>query len=172
VAFWLLALGVFLVDRLTKTLVTSALAVGGTIPVIPGVLHITFILNPGGAFGLLPQGTIFFTLVTIIVFTSVIWYYVSQRPHHWAVVTALGMVLGGTAGNLFDRLTVGQVIDWIDFRVFPVFNVADAGLVTGLGLIALMIIWPGGPLSESGPGVAERADVSEGREEPSGRDPQ
>lgn len=150
-AFWLLALGVFIVDRLTKFFVISTLGVGGTIPVIPGILSITFVLNPGGAFGLLPQGTIFFTLVTLVVFAAVIWYYVTQRPRHLAVVAALGLVLGGTAGNLYDRLTVGQVIDWIDFQVFPVFNVADAALVTGLSLISLMIIWPGGPLSEGGP---------------------
>ena len=167
-AFWLLALGVFLVDRLTKVFVTSILGEGGTIPVIPGILHITFVLNPGGAFGLLPQGTIFFTLVTLVVFTAVIWYYITQRPRHWVVVTALGLVLGGTAGNLYDRLTVGRVIDWIDFRVFPVFNVADAALVTGLGLIALTILLPGGPLSESGLGTAEGDHMSGSREDDRG----
>lgn len=153
--FWLLALGVFLVDRVTKYYVTSTLAEGGTIQIIPGILHVTFVLNPGGAFGLLPQGTIFFTLITLIVFIAVIWYYVTQRPHHPAVAAALGLIVGGTAGNLYDRLVVGRVIDWIDFRVFPVFNVADAALVTGLSLIALMILWPGGPLSEAGPSGAE-----------------
>ena len=171
-AFWLLALGVFLIDRLTKSFVTSILGEGGTIPVIPGILHITFVLNPGGAFGLLPQGTIFFTLVTLVVFTAVIWYYISQRPRHWAVVTALGLVLGGTAGNLYDRLVIGKVIDWIDFRIFPVFNVADAALVTGLGLISLLILWPGGPLSESGPDHAKRDDISGGREDQSDPDDQ
>ncbi len=169
-AFWLLALGVFLVDRLTKVFVTSILGEGGTIPVIPGILHITFVLNPGGAFGLLPQGTIFFTLVTLVVFTAVIWYYITQRPRHWVVVTALGLVLGGTAGNLYDRLTVGRVIDWIDFRVFPVFNVADAALVTGLSLIALTILLPGGPLSESGTGTGKRDDIPGSREDNGGPD--
>ena len=169
-AFWLLALGVFLIDRLTKSFVTSILGEGGTIPVIPGILHITFVLNPGGAFGLLPQGTIFFTLVTLVVFTTVIWYYITQRPRHWAVVTALGLVLGGTAGNLYDRLVIGKVIDWIDFRIFPVFNVADAALVTGLGLISLLILWPGGPLSESGPDAAKPDEMSGGRDNQSGPD--
>ncbi len=148
--FWFWAFGVFLADRLTKFFVTSQLGLGTTVPVFPGWLHVTYIQNSGGAFGLLPQGPLFFTLISLTVFAAVIWYYRAERPTARFIVIPLGLVLGGTAGNLYDRLTVGKVIDWIDFRVFPVFNVADSALVIGLGVISLMILWPGSPLNESG----------------------
>ncbi len=143
--FWLCAIAVFAGDRFTKLLVTTNLNVGESIPVIPGVLHITYVRNPGGAFGFLPQGPLFFTAVTLVVFFAVIIYYLTRRPSGLTLTVALGLVLGGTAGNLVDRLTGGRVIDWVDFRIFPVFNVADAALVIGLGLISLQVLWPQHP---------------------------
>lgn len=143
--FWLSGLAVFAVDRLTKLLVLADLREGQSIPVIPGFLHITHVRNPGGAFGFLPQGQLFFTTVTLFVLIAVIVYHFVRRPDGLLLNVALGLVLGGTAGNLVDRLTVGRVIDWVDFRVFPVFNVADSALVVGLGLMALQILWPAQP---------------------------
>ena len=143
--FWLCALAVFAVDRLTKLLVITELSLGQSVPVIPGILHITHVRNPGGAFGLLPQGQLFFTTVTLFVFIAVITYHFVRRPDGLLLNVALGLVLGGSAGNLVDRLTVGRVIDWVDFRIFPVFNVADSALVVGLGLISLQILWPAQP---------------------------
>lgn len=148
--FWLSALAVFVVDRLTKLLVIADLRVGQSIPVIPDVLHITHVRNPGGAFGFLPRGQLFFTTITLFVFIAVITYHFVRRPDGLLLNVALGLVLGGTAGNLVDRLTVGRVIDWVDFRIFPVFNVADAALVVGLGLIALQILRSAGPSRTDG----------------------
>lgn len=138
--YWLVGPVVFIADRLTKWAVTSDLSLGQSVALIPGVLNITYILNPGGAFGLMPNGGVFFTVVTVAVFIAVSVYMLIRRPTGRALVVALGLVAGGTAGNLFDRLTVGEVIDWIDFRVWPVFNIADAALVLGLGLIALQVL--------------------------------
>lgn len=147
--FWLCALAVFAVDRLTKLAVTANLGLNDSVTIIPGILHVTFVLNPGGAFGLLPRGQLFFTLVTMAVFLAVAAYYLIERPEGIGMRVALGLVLGGTAGNMFDRLTVGKVIDWIDFRIWPVFNIADSALVIGLGLIAMFILWPGQTADEN-----------------------
>ena len=123
---------VIAVDQLTKTI---ALANFEDEPkdVIEGVLTFRITYNSGGAFGLL-QGLPGVFLVATIVAAVVILFWVRNldRPH-WMV--PLGMVLGGGMGNLIDRVvrsTDGQVVDFIDFHVWPVFNVADACIVIGV----------------------------------------
>lgn len=135
--FWLAALVVIGLDRLTKNLVIGAMAPGESIPVIEGIFHITYVRNPGGAFGLLPQGQALFLLAALTVFFALIGYWVFRRPQGRLVALGLGLVLGGTAGNLIDRLFYGKVIDWLDFQIWPVFNVADSALVVGIAVLTL-----------------------------------
>lgn len=142
-AVWvfLAAGGVFVADRLTKLAVRRALAVGESRPVIPGVLHLTHVQNPGAAFGLLPGQTTVLLLVAALTVAALALALRAWREPLARAGSAL--VLGGAAGNLADRLRTGTVTDFIDLRVWPVFNLADVAIVAGTGLLALHLLRSG-----------------------------
>ena len=135
------AFAVFLLDLLTKTLALHRLAPFTPIPIIPGLFQLTLVFNRGAAFGLFPGGAwIFATLATLTIAAIFIFAWrVSPLPclTQWA----LGMIAGGAAGNLLDRLRSGTVVDFLDFYVgsahWPAFNVADSALCVGAGLLML-----------------------------------
>gem|GEM_PF-244694 len=135
---------VFGFDRLTKIWIMSNLMLNQSIPVIQGVFHITYIRNPGGAFGILGHWPGFFILANLLIMLIIIYFYrqaPSPRPRY--LIVAVGMQLGGALGNLYDRLVFGQVIDFLDFRIWPVFNVADMGIVCGVILLAWYLLREG-----------------------------
>ena len=134
------ALLIFIGDRLTKSAVLKSLAFGESQLVIEGILRITLVGNTGAAFGLLPGGQWVFALVSAVVLAFLIVYQLVGRAHSWFTSMALGLVLGGTAGNLYDRLIFGEVIDWIDLQVWPVFNLADSAVVLGLTLLIVSLL--------------------------------
>ncbi len=138
--FWLLAFGVLVSDQISKFMVTRALVLGETMPIFEGYFHFTHVRNTGGAFGLVPGAQKFFLAASVLVTIGVIIYKLSQKPGGSLVNMALGLILGGAAGNLVDRLNGGEVIDWIDFQIWPVFNIADMALISGLALLSLYII--------------------------------
>lgn len=139
-AFWLWAAAVLVLDRASKIIVARRLTPGNTLPLWRGRFHITYVRNPGGAFGFLPGGRGFFLLASIIAITAIIAYKSGRRSQSALADLALALILGGSIGNLVDRLLYGEVIDWLDFRFWPVFNIADMALVIGLSLFALEII--------------------------------
>lgn len=137
------ALGVFFLDRFTKMIVQRFLVEGDSIPVIDNVFHITHYRNPGAAFNLFAYKTPFFIGITVVVL-AVILYYSRQIPKDKHLArAALALQFGGAAGNLVDRIFGGYVIDFLDFRVWPVFNIADSAIVIGVILLSWEIItWP------------------------------
>lgn len=138
----LVAALVFALDRVSKALVASRMVLGQHVPVIPGLLRITYTRNAGAAFGLLQHQTVFFVLVTAAVVALIVTYGGKAARRQPALAIALGLQLGGALGNLLDRLTGGTVVDFIDFyRVWPfIFNVADASIVVGGLLFAWLLI--------------------------------
>jgi signal peptidase II len=140
---WLLftvALAVLALDACTKTLVESRLAEGESLRLIPGALYLTHTTNTGGAFGLSTGTPWFFGLVSAVVVLSIIWNARSVTSR-WRAA-CLGLILGGASGNLVDRLLggpmfSGQVVDFIDVRVWPVFNLADSAIVVGTVMLAI-----------------------------------
>ncbi|HEY8346950.1 MAG TPA: signal peptidase II [Symbiobacteriaceae bacterium] len=139
----LLALTVLGLDQFTKWLVVTRMAEFETIPVIPGFFSIQFVYNTGAAFGILQNQTWFLVLVATVA-AGVILYYLRRPEAKWGVLPlALGLLLGGTLGNLVDRVRFGKVVDfflfyWKDYR-FPNFNVADIGITVGVALLALYL---------------------------------
>ena len=130
----------YALDRLTKALAEARLQGRPPVEVIPGVVELRFTTNPGGAFGLFGGAAWLFVLASVVVIVAVV---VSSRnlPSALAAV-ALGMVLGGALGNLTDRVLrgpgfSGEVVDFIDFQVWPVFNLADSAIVIGAALLLL-----------------------------------
>ena len=136
-----LALSVFLMDRITKGIVKANFSEGQSIPLIENIFHLTYVRNPGAAFSLFPHKTLFFIVVTIAVLVVILYYYNKIPADRLRARTALALQFGGAAGNLVDRIFGGYVVDFFDFRVFPVFNIADSGVIEDL-LSWEIITWP------------------------------
>ena len=142
------AAGVIVADQLTKWWVVSALALGETHDLIPGVLYLHRVENSGAAFGLLPGAGSFIALGAVA--AAVLIGLVVHRLEGRLETVAMGLVLGGAVGNLIDRifrgpgLVDGKVVDFLRFdfwRSFPAFNVADSGITVGacLAILALLL---------------------------------
>lgn len=132
------AIVVILVDQLTKYVVINNMEIGQSIPVIENFLHITFVRNPGAAFGMLPYQTLFFIIITVIVSLLIIYYYRTLPDGYTWLRFGLSLQLGGAIGNLIDRISEGYVVDFIDFKIWPpVFNVADSAIVVGIAIFII-----------------------------------
>jgi signal peptidase II len=129
---------VYALDRLTKVLVERGLRGRPPVELIPGVLELRFTTNPGGAFGLFGGAAWLFVLASVVVVVAVV--LSSFRLTSRLPALSLGLVLGGALGNLTDRIIrgpgfSGEVVDFIDLQVWPVFNVADSAIVVGAALL-------------------------------------
>ncbi len=107
-------------------------------PIVWGVFHLTHVRNTGAAFGLMPGRRSLFVLNSAVVLLAVVVYLLWKRPTSRWLLFAFALVAGGATGNLVDRLVSGRVTDFMDFRVFPVFNVADSCIFIGA---VMLIIW-------------------------------
>ncbi len=143
VLFASLATAVFVLDRITKGLVAANVAPGTERVALPGV-WITNTQNAGAAFGLAQQGTTLFLFASIAVAAGLLTYVVRNRLTPWSGAL-LGLILGGTLGNGYDRLFHGWVTDFIALHFWPVFNVADSAISVGVVLLlAGYVLRPGG----------------------------
>ena len=136
---------VFVCDQLVKNWVVATLPEGVPVPVIGEVLQFTFVRNPGAAFSIASGSTWIFSIIAVAVIVVIIVFARRIRSFWWAVL--FGMVLGGTLGNLFDRLfrepgfAVGHVVDFIQVIYFPaIFNVADIFIVSSAILFVLISV--------------------------------
>lgn len=131
-----MALAVLVADQATKWLALEFLSSVSTVPVIPGVFHLTLVRNSGVAFGLFQGYGLWITLVTLGVLAGL--FRTTLRPGgaKW-VPFCLALILGGAIGNLMDRMRFGGVIDFLDFRIWPVFNLADSCITVGATLLAV-----------------------------------
>ena len=125
-------------DQITKEMALASLK-DGPIDLISGIVTLRLTLNPGGAFGLGREWPGLFLAATIVVIVIILSWVRRVDEVRWLV--PLGMIVGGGVGNLIDRVFRpfdGQVVDFVDLHVWPVFNVADSSIVVGVGLIALL----------------------------------
>lgn len=134
------------VDRLTKLWITTALDRGEVIRVIPGLLSIVHVRNPGAAFGLLagvasPWREAALVAVSTAAVLGFAWMLNRMPRHAVAERTATAAVIGGALGNLYDRLMYGEVVDFVDVYVgtwhWPAFNVADSAITVGIAVLIL-----------------------------------
>jgi signal peptidase II len=129
-----------IVDQVTKYAVGQWIALGESIPVVANVFHISLVHNSGIAFGLF-RGQPVFWLVVITVSLIVLIVLAHYVAHFYVLQRiAFGIILGGAAGNWIDRIRVGYVIDFLDFRVWPVFNVADSCITMGVAMLILIAV--------------------------------
>lgn len=130
-------------DQLSKHLLLNNFSFGESIPVIKNIFHITVVFNPGIAFGLFKSYTVVFSVlssVVIILISFNIIKQIKQKQIDKVENFALYLILAGAIGNLIDRLRFGFVVDFLDFRVWPVFNIADSAITIGLILILIRCI--------------------------------
>lgn len=144
------ALVVLALDQVTKELVRTLMERGEDWPGgWPVRLH--YVTNTGAAFGILKDQTGFLIVTTIIGLAAIYLYYRYPPFDHLLVPVAIGMMLGGALGNLVDRLRLGKVTDFIDFPLWPSFNVADSSIVIGVAILLLayaMFVKPPPPGAE------------------------
>ncbi|MCL5981756.1 MAG: signal peptidase II [Firmicutes bacterium] len=138
--FYLFVFLVLLADQLTKLLVVRSMTLEQSIPVIESVFHLTYVHNPGGAFGILAYHTWFFVVVTLVVAVMILFLLRQFQPMSYWLTLALALQLGGALGNLVDRIRQSYVIDFLDFRFWPVFNLADTSIVVGIFLLLWQLV--------------------------------
>ena len=130
-----MAVAVFVLDRVTKTLVSAQVPFGTEVSVIGRFVGITNLHNSGAAFGLAPAGAGFFLVAAVAIAVGLV-VYVARTPGDLWTDAALGLIMGGTLGNGYDRIMFGTVTDFINFHFWPVFNVADSAV--SIGVVALI----------------------------------
>lgn len=140
--YYLFALIVLLLDQGSKWIIVTTMKLHEQISVIRNFFMVTHYRNSGAAFSILQNQRWFFIGITTIVLIGVIWY-MQQMKHHVGVKLPLGLslILGGATGNFVDRLLTGEVVDFLRFNfgsyTFPIFNIADVAICSGVGLILL-----------------------------------
>ncbi len=153
VIFFITAAAVILLDQATKYLIDSGMSIGDSFPVIQGLFNITYVRNPGAAFGIFAKSPEIFRTVFLIAVTSaamilILYYIRMNRGRESLLNLALSLIFGGAIGNLIDRIRFGEVIDFLDFYVgahhWPAYNVADSAISTGAVLLLLAMIWKKG----------------------------
>ena len=137
---YLIALILLSVDQFSKYIIRQKMFLAESIPVIKSIFHITYVENTGIAFGLFPQGHSLFIVISLIIILVIIFFERKKVIKSLKERLCLGLILGGALGNLIDRLRFGFVTDFLDFRIWPVFNLADSGVCIGGILMVFFLL--------------------------------
>ncbi|PMB04124.1 signal peptidase II [Fischerella thermalis CCMEE 5328] len=137
--FWIIAFVAFFLDQITKFWVVQTFSLQQTLPLLPGIFHLTYVTNTGAAFSLL-SGKVewlrWLSLGVSLALIALAWF--GPLLNRWEQL-GYGLILGGAMGNGIDRFALGYVVDFLDFRLinFPVFNLADVFI--NIGIVCLLI---------------------------------
>ena len=134
--FVVITIVVFALDRITKNLVMANVPYGTEVTVIGHLVGIANVHNSGAAFGFAPAGAGFFLAASAVVAVGLA-VYVVRHPGDMRFDAILGLIMGGTLGNGFDRIVHGTVTDFVNVHFWPVFNVADSAI--SIGVVALVL---------------------------------
>lgn len=140
----LMLVAVFL-DQISKYLVVIYMELGQSVDVIPGIFRFTYIHNKGAAFGSMTESRWLFMVFSTVAIVAILVFIFWKKPQSKLMLASLILICGGGIGNMIDRIRLGYVIDFLDFCAFPnlwmwVFNVADAFVVVGSGMLMLWLI--------------------------------
>ena len=137
------AIVVYVLDQVSKAVVVSSLGLGESVDVVGDLRRIWHARNAGAAFSLLPGAFWLFVPVTVVALVMIAYFHRAFRDRGPWIHVVLGLILGGSLGNLTDRLRLGYVVDFVSVgigdRRFPTFNVADSAVVVGIGLLVLYL---------------------------------
>ena len=128
---WLIMFFIVALDQTSKWLVVTHLKELETIQIVEGYFHLHYLENRGAAFGIFQDQRWFFVVITVLIVGGILGFLIKNPQAEKVLVTALSLITGGAVGNFIDRLLLGYVIDFLDFQIWPVFNVADSAIVMG-----------------------------------------
>ncbi|MDY6892575.1 MAG: signal peptidase II [Chloroflexota bacterium] len=130
-------------DQFSKYLITATMELGQSIPA-EGIIRLTYTTNTGGAFGLFANQTFLLTMIAFVGIAVLVLYLRYLPLDSRLLRLGLGLALGGAAGNLIDRVRLGEVTDFIDVGFWPIFNIADSAIVVGTFLIVYYLLFTAG----------------------------
>ena len=129
----------FLIDISSKYIISKIVTLGNSIDIIKNFLRISYVKNTGAAFSILDGNTLFVTIIGIVIIIMIIWYLYKNKVNKMIDKIGYSLILGGSIGNLFDRVCYGYVRDVIDIQIgeynYPIFNLADSFIVIGVILL-------------------------------------
>ena len=137
----ILFLSVVAIDQFTKALVMKSMVPGESIPLVQDVFHLTYVLNPGAAFGILSNQRMFLLTTGAGIILAAAYFYPLLKKSDFCLRFGATAIFSGAFANLIDRVQTGYVVDFFDFRVWPIFNVADIAIVTGMFLAIYAILF-------------------------------
>jgi signal peptidase II len=135
---------IFIADQATKAAVISGIGLHERVPVVDDLVQLWHVQNSGAAFSLFQGGWPLFLVVTVVALGMIVYFHRQFRGRSPWLQVLLGVILGGTAGNLVDRVRLGYVTDFVSVGVgelrWPTFNVADSSIVVGIGLLVAYLV--------------------------------
>ena len=137
--YLLISIIVFM-DQIIKYYIINNFNYGQSLAIIKGVFHLTYVKNTGAAFGIFKNANNFFIIVSIIIILFLLFYRYYYFKSNIYINMSIGLIIGGAVGNLIDRILLNHVVDYLDFRIWPVFNLADSAIVVGAGFLIIYII--------------------------------
>ncbi|KAB2335344.1 signal peptidase II [Cytobacillus gottheilii] len=142
--YYIITVFVIALDQLTKWLIVKNFELGESVEIIEDFLYITSHRNPGAAWGILEGQMWFFYIITVIVIIGIVYYMQKAAKGNHLLGVSLALMLGGAIGNFIDRVLHQEVVDFVNTYIFsydfPIFNVADAALCIGVGMLMLQMI--------------------------------
>lgn len=141
--WFLIAAIAVILDQVTKWLAVEFLTKVETVPLIQNVLHLTYLENTGAAFGILKNNRWVFLIISTVAIIALLAYIAKFPPKSKWLGVGLSFIVGGGIGNMIDRVLLGYVVDFIDFRLinFAVFNVADSFVCVGAVLVLIYVFF-------------------------------
>lgn len=140
--YFLIIIAVIVLDQIIKKAVVAAMSLYESIPVIQDIFHITYIHNTGAAFSIMEgRISVLILLPLVMIIGAVIFMLIMRKKGHPVLMTSVALIAGGGIGNLIDRIALGYVVDYLDFRVFPIFNLADIAVCVGCGLLIVYVLF-------------------------------
>src|SRR3990167_5543612 len=131
---WCVLVVTFILDQLSKFYICRGLSLGQSVPVFKDIFHLSLVYNTGSVFGLFRGKNSLFIIFSLGVISFIF------RGYFFKKRLAFGLILGGALGNLLDRLRLGYIVDFLDFRVWPVFNLADSAITVGVMLLVIDLL--------------------------------
>lgn len=135
---------IIIFDVISKIFISNILILNKSITIIPNFFYLTYTHNYGGAWSIFDNSTLFITIVSFLIIIGIIYYLFKNKVTKKIEIVGYSLLLGGAIGNLIDRIVYGYVIDFLDFYIlgydFPIFNIADIGIVVGIILLLVSMI--------------------------------
>lgn len=141
IAVCFLIAAILFFDQLLKFLILKYLTLTKSYDIVKGIFSITPTFNTGGGFGILPNQTIIFIVTSIITIIFIAYLLISRKIKEKVFIYSISLILAGALGNLIDRIRFGAVVDFLDFKIWPVFNIADTSISIGVVLLAWIALF-------------------------------